>query len=167
MNRRDFLSRTKGTGSAVAAMAFLTSLDSNGQNVRDNSGWKEVPGYNGKLQVKVLWLPDELATQPTSPFSEATCAAYRVAAGVEFPRHKHQADELTYVIDGAFVQNEIAQGYWQPTNTRSRTATHQMVQKVYKKGDVLFMPSGSIHEVNRSLGAVILTFNARKNLLRW
>ncbi len=147
IDRREFIQKTNLALMASAfSPVFFSALPS---LAADTSDLIDFPGYSGKLKYKVLW-------KPTLLTDEAVCMLFWAAPGVTLKSHKHQAGELTYVIDGAFTQTEPEGGHLCGGNSKS-------VVKKYQTGDILFMPEGSVHENLVSLGVTILTFNARKN----
>lgn len=125
MDRRSFINQ------AAIAGLFLAQAKTHANE--EFSDWVDVPGFNGRLKSKALWVPETPATQ------KASCKLFAMESGVIIPRHLHPEGEFTYVVEGSF-HIEGAE------------------DKIFSVGDSVYMPPGSIHEANISHGVTVLSF---------
>ena len=160
MERRQFLSRSSlammglpalatllQSSPAMAAVGRKMVIDIPDEKITNNdadyASWDKSPlTPGGQIRTRVLFESDEAG-------NEAVCKMIRFAVGVKVPRHLHPEGELTCVLAGTFIQ-EV-------------DSTHEEVR--YTKGDVIWMPAGSIHGVASVVGDVgvtILTFFVAK-----
>ena len=142
IDRRQFMSKAAIAASASPLLDLFLSRAMASEACND---WVDVPGFGGRLKAKDLLIAD-----PSNPV-KASSKLVMMENGVVIPRHLHPEGEFTYVVDGEFyvAGNE---------------------ERIYTKGDSIYMPPGSIHEANIACGVngvIVISISPIPNVFRF
>lgn len=110
----------------------------------DYANWMVIPGSNGQtLRIKPLL--DRFKEMP----AETSATLLRIEDGYVVPPHSHPEGEFNYVMAGTFIQD---------------SDKPEPEQKVYQKGDYIWMPPGSVHGIAKAGkdGATVLSMKPKK-----